>query len=129
MNKIKEFSNLTFDLNDKTFVIHEGSVGVYDYRQIKKCAIVYEDAKFTDKTEMFQHLVIINTEIFRPVYMRHVCTGIKFTMKNNEILYVYLSKQKLSQWDTRFDKERKEAESIVSFCKKIIDKYKENASS
>ena len=125
MNTLKTFLDLTFNLTDKTFIIHEGDVGVYDYRQIKKCAVVYEDAKFTDKTEKFKHLVIINTAIIRPAYMRYVCTGIRFTMKNGQVMYAYLSKQKLSQLSIQFDKEKKEAEAIKKFCDKIIAKYKE----
>lgn len=124
-DKLKVFSNLTFNLTDKTFIIHEGDIGVYDYTQIKKCAIVYEDAKFTDKSEKFKHLVIINTAIIKPAYMRYVCTGIKFTMKNGDIYYAYLSKDKLSQLSSQFDKEKKEAEEIKKFCAKIITKYKD----
>ena len=132
MSNLKEFYNLSFNLDNKTFTIHDGNIGTYDYKQIEKCSVVFEDANFTDKSDPFSHLVIIYKPIFTRLttykYDKYVYTGIKFTMKNGDILYAYISKMKLSQTSIQFDKERKEAEKIKNFCDKIINKYKEKKS-
>lgn len=119
----KVFKNLLFDTDTKTFTITKGSVGTYSYMDITKCSILYEDAKFTGKTPMFSHQSIGGRGV-NPFYSgAKVYAGLRFMMKNKEVLYVYVSDTPnlINTFD--FFDDQNEAQKIKEYVQKIIKKY------
>lgn len=121
----RKFSNIIFDTDTKTFTIAKGSVGVYSYKDIKKCNIVYEDAKYTGKSPMFDHQSIGGVGA-NPYYSgAKIHTGIRIILKDETILYVYISDTSTMINTLDFFAYQKQAEEVKSFINKIIEKYKE----
>ena len=87
----KLFSNLIFETDTKTFTILKGSIGTYSYKEIKKCNVLYEDAKYTGKTPMFDHQTIGGVGANPYLSDTKAYIGLRLIMKNGAILYVYLT--------------------------------------
>lgn len=119
----KVFKNLLFDTDTKTFTITKGSVGTYSYMDITKCSVLYEDSKFSGKTSMFSHQSIGGRGVNSFNSGAKVYAGIRFVMKNEEMLYVYISDAPnlINTFD--FFDDQKEAQKIKEYVQKIIKKY------
>lgn len=53
--------SLIFDEKKKKFTILDGSLGKYSFYDVVSSQIVYEDAKYKDKSPMFSHKVLVST--------------------------------------------------------------------
>ena len=122
MSEIR-FSNIIFDTDTKTFTITKGSVGAYSYKDIKKCNVVYEDAKYTGKKPMFDHQTIggVGANPYYSGARAHV--GLRILMKDDSILYVYISDVSTMINTLDFFAYQKEAKEAKEFIQKIIHKY------
>ena len=54
-------NSLIFDEKKKEFTILDGSLGKYSFYDVVSSQIVYEDAKYKDKSPMFSHRVLVST--------------------------------------------------------------------
>lgn len=61
INKLIRFGSGLFDKETKQFTIFNGTTGEYDYREVVKCSVLNEDAKFRGKDKPFQHQVLGGT--------------------------------------------------------------------
>lgn len=122
-NKMIDYTNISFDKEHKTFTILEGSEGTYPYTEIKKCDVVYESASFRGKAVMFFHKVLVSFIQPPTLLPQSVYAGIKITMVDNTIYYVYISKEKQQLNTLDFYEDKRKAEEVQAFIKRIIDKY------
>ena len=53
--------SLIFDEKKKEFTVLDGSLGKYSFYDVVSSQIVYEDAKYKDKSPMFSHKVLVST--------------------------------------------------------------------
>lgn len=113
------YSNIVFDKEEKTFTILKGDKGIYPYSKIKKCSVVYEDSGFTGKSPMFSHTVLVSTLQPPTMLPRYVYVGLKITMEDNSIKYVYMSENKIQINSLQFYKESEEAQKAKTFIKNI----------
>lgn len=126
-SSLKIFDEVIFDKRDKTMTILNGSKGTYDYRQIKKCEILHELARYKGKTEPFKRFIVVGVEWMTQanILERAFYVGLKITMKDNTILGIYTSNQATHIQTDIHIKGYKEAKQIKDFVDKIIRKYKE----
>lgn len=90
------FDSVVFDKEDKTFTILDGTIGTYSLEEVVKCTILGESSKFRGKTEPFAHTVITGVGVATaPLFEPGFYVGIKVTMKNGDILAIYISKKEV----------------------------------
>ena len=53
-------NSLIFDEKKKEFTILDGSLGKHSFSDVVSSQIVYEDAKYKDKSPMFSHRVLVS---------------------------------------------------------------------
>ena len=83
-------NSLIFDEKKKEFTILDGSLGKYSFLDVVSSQIVYEDAKYKDKSPMFSHRILVSTlnhSIF--IEMKKVYVGIEIQLLNG-IRYMYI---------------------------------------
>ena len=83
-------NSLIFDEKKKEFTILDGSLGKYSFLDVVSSQIVYEDAKYKDKSPMFSHRILVSTlnhSIF--IEMKNVYVGIEIQLLNG-IRYMYI---------------------------------------
>lgn len=88
------FDSVIFDPVNKTFEILDGSIGVYRYEDIKRFAVLNENARYRGKQARFIALLPgagLPAGIFSYPYMY---VGIKVVLKDETILGIYVSKEK-----------------------------------
>lgn len=106
-------NSLIFDEKKKEFTILDGSLGKYSFSDVVSSQIVYEDAKYKDKSPMFSHRVLVSTlnhSIF--IEMKKVYVGIEIKLLNGNKLYVYISKSPLIQHNFQFKQDLKVAKCL-----------------
>ena len=54
-------NSLIFDEKKKEFTILDGSLGKYSFYDVVSSQIVYEDAKYKDKSPMFSRRILVST--------------------------------------------------------------------
>lgn len=122
--KCKQFKNLLFNLDDKTFTIESGSIGTYSYIDIVLCEIVYEKSKYKNKTPLFSKKAREESLGQITWLSNYVFTGLRFVMKNGMVYYVYISDEG-SPWKSMKNHEDTAiANEILRFVNKIINKYR-----
>lgn len=122
-NNLVIFEDVIFDKENKTMKILSGSEGVYSYKDIVRCAVLNEKAKYKGKSEPFTAL-IPNGMGFTGFFIDYfLFVGIKVVMNDGKVLAIYISKQKTQVGTDQYIKERKEANEICEFINKIIKKY------
>lgn len=75
--------------------------------------IVYEDAKYKDKSPMFSHKVLVSTlnlSIF--IEMKKIYVGIEIQLLNGNKVYVYISKSPVIQHNFQFKQDLKVAKCL-----------------
>lgn len=119
------FKNITFDKNEKTFTIVEGTKGTFSYIDIVQCKIVNEDAKYTGNTELFTHKVL--ADYFQPwgIFPKNVYVGLEFIMKNEDKIYAYITGVKRQINTLDYHDDRRKAKEVKEIVDRIINKYKE----
>lgn len=74
-------NSLIFDEKKKRITILDGSLGKYSFYDVVLSQIVYEDAKYKDKSPMFSHRILVSTlnhSIF--IEMKKVYVGIEIKL-------------------------------------------------
>lgn len=122
-NTIVKFDSVMFDKDTKKFIVYNGTEGEYDYRDIVKCSILNEEAKFRGKGEPFQHQVLGGVTFVSMLGEPSLYVGLKLTMKDDRVIAIYVSKEKTQVNTDLYHKDHEEAEAIKSFIDKAIHKY------
>ena len=116
-------NSLIFDEKKKEFTILDGSLGKYSFLDVVSSQIVYEDAKYKDKSPMFSHRILVSTlnhSIF--IEMKKVYVGIEIQLLNGNKVYVYISKSPVIQHNFQFKQDLKVAKYLNE---KLKEFYKE----
>ena len=106
-------NSLIFDEKKKEFTILDGSLGKYSFSDVVSSQIVYEDAKYKDKSPMLSHRVLVSTlnhSIF--IEMKKVYVGIEIKLLNGNKVSVYISKSPLIQHNFQFKQDLKVAKCL-----------------
>lgn len=106
-------NSLIFDEKKKEFTILDGSLGKYSFYDVVSSQIVYEDAKYKDKSPMFSHRILVSTlnhSIF--IEMKKVYVGIEIKLLNGNKVYVYISKSPVIQHNFQFKQDVKVAKCL-----------------
>ena len=121
---IKEYQNVIFDTEQKTFTILNGTKGTYSYKEIVKCEILGEAASKRGKTPPFEHRILIgltfnqNPFVDKPFYL-----GVKLVMQDGQILAIYMSDQKTTTNTDVYFRDYENAKKIKKIVKHAIEKY------
>lgn len=110
---INFMDSIIFDEKNKVFTILRGSLGNYQFNDVASSQIVYEDAKYKDKSPMFSHRILVSTlnhSIF--IEMKKVYVGIEIKLLNGNKVYVYISKFPLIQHNFQFKQDLKVAKCL-----------------
>jgi len=119
------FDSVIFDKEDKTFTILDGSVGIYSYKEILKCKVMAEDARYRGKSDPFTHAEAVGGYSLTPRYVQpNVYVGIFVEMKDKSKLAIYTSKKETRENTAAYNKDKKEAETIKKVMDQCIRKYK-----
>lgn len=105
--------SIIFDEKNKAFTIFSGSLGNYRFNDVVSSQIVYEDAKYKDKSPMFSHKVLVstlNSSIF--IEMKKVYVGVEIKLLNGNKVYVYISKNPVVQHNFQFKQDLKVAKCV-----------------
>lgn len=123
----KNFKNIQFNLEEKTFTINKGTVGTYSYLDIINCKVLNENAKDVKLNEEASTITKVAKGLASNIgnFPTDIFVEVQLEMKDKTILKVILSDQELSINTLDFHKDRQEAKDIVAFVKKIIAKYNE----
>lgn len=107
-------NSLIFDEKKKEFTILDGSLGKYSFSDVVSSQIVYEDAKYKDKSPMFSHRVLVSTLNHSSYFivMKKVYVGIEIKLLNGNKVYVYISKSLLIQHNFQFKQDLKVAKCL-----------------
>ena len=107
-------NSLIFDKKKKEFTILDGSLGKYSFYDVVSSQIVYEDAKYKDKSPMFSHRVLVSTLNHSSYFivMKKVYVGIEIKLLNGNKVYVYISKSLLIQHNFQFKQDLKVAKCL-----------------
>lgn len=117
------FNNLIIRKEEKTFEILKGSIGVYSYLKLKKAKIVSEDSKFTGKSDIFSHQVVVSRILqSSPLFTKNVYIGIEMLMNDDQVLYVYVSDKANQSNSLLWHEDLKKADEIMKILNKIITK-------
>ena len=123
MSKIT-FDSVIFDTEEKNFTILDGSVGTYSYKEIKKCKVLAENAKYRGNSDPFSHADAVGGYSTTPRLIQpNVFVGILIEMKDHTKLALYVSKEETRENTFQFNNDKKEAEKIHALFKKCIQKY------
>ena len=117
--------SIIFDEKNKVFKILSGSLGNYRFNDVVSSQIVYEDAKYKDKSPMFSHKVLVstmNSSIF--VEMKKVYVGVEIKLLNGNKVYVYISKNPVVQHNFQFKQDLKVAKCVDEKFNSVKEKKK-----
>ena len=117
---VRDIGNVIFDKDRQTFQILSGSKGIYPMKDVCKCQIVFEDAKYYGKTKPFSHRLLISSFESFFVTLRDTYVGLEIELKNKEKLYVYVSNIKQKHYSDAFKADVKVAETLKKYFKTII---------
>lgn len=117
------FDSVVFDTKDKTMSIVDGAKGTYNYRKIKKCSILNEQANYRGKTKPFTHQVISGVTVLSPLGEPSFYVGLKLVLNDDSILAIYVSKTPVGFNTSNHHKDTEQAKEIKDFIDKVIRKY------
>ena len=120
----ENLSSIQFDDATKTIIIKNGSVGTYNYKDITKCQILYEHARYKGKSPMFSHQVLVsifNSSLF--IEMKKIYVGLEICL-NNEKIYTYISEEPVVQHNKQFKEDVECAKCIKEKIDEIIKRNK-----
>lgn len=119
----KDIGNVIFNKENQTFQILSGSKGIYNYSDVRKCQIVFEDAKYYGNSIPFSHQILISTLESFFITIRNIYVGLEIQLKNKEKLYVYVSNHMQRHHTDLFKEDVRIAEVLKEKFKKMIRKY------
>lgn len=117
------FDSVIFDKDDKVMTILNGSKGTYSYKDIKKCSILNEKAKYHKKSEPFSVTVPNGPLPVGMISEPSLYVGLKLVMNDDHVLAIYTSKEATNINTDVHIKDREEAKEIKAFIDKVIAKY------
>lgn len=123
----KKEDSILFDDKNKEFTICAGSLGSYKFTDVVGSQIVFEDAKYKDKSPMFSHKVLIstfNSSIF--IELKKVYVGIEIELLNGNKVFVYISKNPVIQHNFQFKEDLNVAKQTDEKLKKLVKMNKVN---
>lgn len=88
------------------------------YSDILKCSIQNEDANFKGKTKPFTHTILGGTTFMAGAIEPMMYVGIKVTLKDDTVLPIYVSNEKVLFNSDKYLSDEKEAETILRKIKK-----------
>lgn len=122
---INFMDSIIFDEKNKVFTILSGNLGNYRFNDVVSSQIVYEDAKYKDKSPMFSHKVLVstlNSSLF--IEMKKVYVGIEIKLLNGDKVYVYISKNPVVQHNFQFKQDLKVAKCVDEKFNSVKEKKK-----
>lgn len=122
---INFMNSIIFDEKNKVFTILSGSLGSYRFNDVVSSQIVYEDAKYKDKSPMFSHKVLVSTmnaSIF--IEMKKIYVGVEIKLLNGNKVYVYISKNPVVQHNFQFKQDLKVAKCVDEKFNSVKEKKK-----
>lgn len=122
---INFMDSIIFDEKNKVFKILSGSLGNYRFNDVVSSQIVYEDAKYKDKSPMFSHKVLVsimNSSLF--IEMKKVYVGVEIKLLNGNKVYVYISKNPVVQHNFQFKQDLKVAKCVDEKFNSVKEKKK-----
>ena len=122
-NTIRDFGDVLFDLDKKTMIIVDGSIGTYDYRNIQRALVLNEKAKTRGKTSPFTSCLPHGPGIPAILTDPYIYVGVKVVLENGDVLAIYTSKEKTQIGTDPYKVDREKAKEIEAFLRKIIHKY------
>lgn len=117
------FDSVIFDKEDKTMTILNGTEGTYSYKEIKKCDILNEKAKYHKKSEPFSVTVPNGPLPLGMISEPSLYVGLKLVMNDDRVLAIYTSNKATNINTDAHIKDREEAKEIKVFIDKVIAKY------
>ena len=90
------------------------------YEEIQKCSIQNEDATFKGKTTPFTHTILGGATFMAGAVEPMMYVGIKVVLKDNSVLPIYISKEKVLFNSDKYLSDLKVAESILSKIKERV---------
>lgn len=117
------FESVIFDKDNKTMTILNGTKGTYSYKDIKKCSVLNEKAKYHEKEKPFLACVPNGPLGGGTMWESSIFVGLKLVMADDSILAIYTSKVATSINTDLHIKDMEEAKKIEAFIKKSISKY------
>lgn len=111
------FKNISINKIDKTFTVHEGSVGTYRYEDVVFSQIIYEEDRYKDKSELFSHVLYKKSLYANFFYPGNVWCGLSIHMRNGFIVYVYVSEDATQFNSLQFHEDTRKAQNFVEFLK------------
>ncbi len=91
-NSMIVFPEVTFDDDNQTMTILNGTEGTYDYKDIKECVIANESAKHRGKEKPFAVTVVTSPLPVGLFTERAFYVGLKITLMDGTVLAIYTSK-------------------------------------
>ena len=88
------------------------------YEEIQKCSIQNEDANFKGKTKPFTHTILGGATFMAGAVEPMMYVGIKVVLKDNSVLPIYVSKEKVLFNSDKYLNDVKEANAILKELEK-----------
>lgn len=117
------FDSFIFDTENKTITILNGSEGTYSYKNIVKCNILNEKAKYHGKDIPFLATIPNGPLGGGSMWEFQIYVGLKLTMSDNTIWAIYTSKKATTINTDIHIKDINEVKKIKKTIDKIIKKY------
>ena len=90
------------------------------YSDILKCSIQNEDANFKGKTKPFTHTILGGATFMAGAVEPMMYVGIKVVLKDNSVLPIYVSKEKVLFNSDKYLNDVKEANAILKELEKRL---------
>lgn len=90
------------------------------YDEIQKCSIQNEDANFKGKTKPFTHTILGGATFMAGAVEPMMYVGIKVVLKDNSVLPIYVSKEKVLFNSDKYLNDVKEAKCYIERIGKKI---------
>lgn len=104
------YEQVMIDYTENSFTILNGTLGTYNLKDIVKIEIVDENSKYKGKGEPFKY----STSKKSPFNGKSFFVGLKITMKDGNVLALYISKKEVKLSSDAYLKDKEEAETIKS---------------
>lgn len=112
--------NVKFNKDTKTFEIQCGDIGIYNYSDLMQSRVVFEDAKYYQRSKPFSHQLLISTFESFFITIKNCYVGVEIVLKNGEKKYIYVSNNMQRHHTDMFNRDVEIANKLRDKFKKII---------